>query len=296
MKTGRNILIAFILNLSFSVFEFVGGIVTGSVAIMSDAVHDAGDAMSIGISYLLERISKKQPDEKYTYGYGRYSAVGGLITTLILLVGSVTVIYKAVGRIILPGEIHYNGMILISVVGIVVNVCAALFTCEKGSLNQKAVNLHMLEDVLGWVVVLVGAVVMRFTDFAILDPLLSIGVSVFIFVNAVGNLKEILDLFLEKVPHDVDIGHIVEHVSQVAGVLDVHHIHIWSIDGQSNCATIHVVTDCDPHIIKCRVREELCAHGIGHVTIEIETEAEQCGEKRCSSESHSLPAHRHHHH
>ena len=212
MKTERNILIAFILNLSFSIFEFIGGIFTGSVAITSDAVHDIGDAVSIGISYFLEKKSKKQPDEKYTYGYARYSIIGGFITTLILLIGSVVMIYNAINRIITPTEINYNGMIVFAVVGVIVNFCAAFFTREGDSLNQKAVNLHMLEDVLGWVVVLVGAVVMRFTNFALIDPIMSIGVSLFIFIKAIKNLKDVADLFLEKTPHNNDVIEIKEHI------------------------------------------------------------------------------------
>jgi cobalt-zinc-cadmium efflux system protein len=159
MKTEKNILIAFVLNFAFSIFEFVGGIFTGSVAIISDAIHDIGDAASIGISYFLEKKSKQQPDAEYTYGYARYSVLGSLITTLILLVGSAVVIYNAIGRIIAPTEINYGGMILFAVVGVCVNFGAAFLTRDGHSLNQKAVNLHMLEDVLGWVVVLVGAVV-----------------------------------------------------------------------------------------------------------------------------------------
>ena len=250
MKAERNIFIAFILNLGFSVFEFLGGLYTGSIAIISDAVHDIADAASIGISYFLEKKSKKQPDEIYTYGYTRYSVIGSLLTTAILLFGSITVIYNAIGRIISPAQINYNGMILFAVVGVAVNFCAAFFTREGDSLNQKAVNLHMLEDVLGWAVVLVGAVVMRFTDFAIIDPILSIGVAVFIFVNAVKNLKEALDLFLEKTPHAIDVREIQEHIAQIHGVLDVHHIHIWSMDGYHNYATMHIVTNGDPHAIK----------------------------------------------
>ena len=180
MKTEKNILFAFILNLAFSIFEFFGGIFTGSIAILSDAVHDIGDATSIGIAFLLEKKSKRHPDEKYTYGYARYSLLGGVITTVILLLGSTMVVYNAVKRIINPVEIHYNGMILFAIVGVLVNFVAAFLTREGDSLNQKAVNLHMLEDVLGWAVVLVGAIVMRFTDFSLLDPILSIGVALFI--------------------------------------------------------------------------------------------------------------------
>ena len=194
MKTERNILIAFILNLAFSVFEFVGGIFTGSVAIISDAVHDIGDAASIGISFFLEKKSKKQPDERFTYGYARFSVIGSVITTLILLFGSVAVIYNAILRLIDPVEINYDGMIIFAVVGVIVNFLAALFTREGGSLNQKAVNLHMLEDVLGWVVVLVGAIVIKFTGWFIIDPILSIIVAIFVIINSVKNLMEITDL------------------------------------------------------------------------------------------------------
>ena len=296
MKTTQNILIAFILNLAFSVFETIGGVFTGSVAIVSDAVHDIGDAASIGISYFLEKKSKKQPDEAYTYGYARYSVIGSVITTLILLFGSCVVIYNAIQRILAPTPIHYNGMILFAVVGVAVNLAAALFTRDGHSLNQKAVNLHMLEDVLGWVVVLIGAVVMRFTDFVLIDPIMSIGVAVFILINAVRNLKEAIDLFLEKTPHNIHLQEIQEHITALDGVLGVHHIHIWSMDGQSNYATMHVVTNADHHHIKHAIREELREHGIGHVTLELEAEGEHCHEETCRVEVSAHSGHHHHHH
>ena len=296
MKTERNILVAFILNLAFSVFEMIGGFFTGSVAIVSDAIHDIGDAASIGISYFLERKSKKQPDETYTYGYARYSVIGSVITTLILLFGSCVVIYNAVCRIVAPTQINYNGMIIFAVVGVAVNLAAAMFTRDGHSLNQKAVNLHMLEDVLGWVVVLIGAVVMRFTDFALIDPLMSIGVAVFILVNALRNLKEAVDLFLEKTPEHLHLQEIKAHIMELDGVLDVHHIHIWSMDGQSNFATMHVVTNADHHHIKHAIREELAEHGIGHVTLELEAEGEHCHEQTCHVEPSTHSGHHHHHH
>ena len=296
MKTERNILIAFILNLFFSLFEFIGGIFTGSVAILSDAIHDIGDAASIGISYFLERKSKKQPDSNYTYGYLRYSVLGSIITTLILLFGSAAVIYNAVLRIITPAEINYNGMIIFAVFGVAVNFIAAMVTKDGGSLNQKAVNLHMLEDVLGWAVVLVGAVVMRFTDFAIIDPILSIAVAAFILINAIKNLKEILDLFLEKIPHGIEIDEIKEHLLEIQGVLDVHHIHIWSMDGQNNYATMHIVTNENSGDIKEKVRHELSEHNIGHATLEIEAEGENCHEQNCTIDLHASHHHHHHHH
>lgn len=295
MKTERNILLAFILNFAFSIFEFVGGIFTGSVAIISDAIHDIGDAASIGVAFFLEKKSKKQPDERYTYGYARYSVIGGLITTLILLVGSVLVVYNAILKIIDPTDINYDGMIIFAVVGVIVNLCAAIFTREGGSVNQRAVNLHMLEDVLGWIVVLIGAIVMRFTDFAIIDPIMSIGVALFIFINALRGLKDIFDLFLEKAPAEIDLDEIKEHLLGIDGVVDVHHIHVWSMDGQMNYATMHVVCKGDAHEIKHSVREELSEHGIVHSTLELEAEGEHCHETECHVE-HSSGGHAHHHH
>ena len=256
-RSSRNILIAFILNLSFSVFEFFGGVFTGSFAIISDAVHDIADASSIGISYFLEKKSKKRADEKYTYGYLRYSVLGGYITTVILLIGSFFMIYNAIRRIITPNEINYNGMIVFAVAGVCVNLCAAFFTRDGDSINQKAVNLHMLEDVLGWIVVLAGALIMRFTNYSLLDPIMSLGVSLFILINAVKNLREITDLFLEKIPKDIDISEVKRRITEIDGIFDVHHIHIRSLDGYNNYATMHIVADGDIPSIKAKVREEL---------------------------------------
>ncbi len=295
MKSDKNILIAFVLNLCFSVFEFIGGIFTGSVAIMSDAVHDIGDAASIGFSYFLEKKSKKQPDKSYTYGYARYSVLGGMITTFILLFGSAAVIINAVGKILNPTEINYNGMIIFGIIGVIVNFSAAYFTHGGESVNQRAVNLHMLEDILGWVVVLIGAVVMRFTDWALLDPILSIGVAIFILVNAIKNLKTVLDIFLEKTPNNISVDEIRNHICEIDRVQDAHHIHLRTLDGQNIYATMHIVTDGDPHTIKELVRKELNEHGITHSTLELEIPDEHCHDKYCHIE-HSHSHHCHHHH
>ncbi len=296
MKTEKNILIAFLLNLSFSVFEFVGGIFTGSVAIVSDAVHDLGDAAAIGISYFLEKKSKHKPDEKYTYGYARFSVVGSAISTLILLVGSVMIIYNAVLRMLEPTQINYDGMIVFAIVGVFVNFLSAFFTRDGGTLNQKAVNLHMIEDLLGWIVVLVGAIVMRFTDLTIIDPIMSVGVALFILVNAIKNLNVLFEIFLEKTPQGIDLNEMTEHLMQIDGVLGVHHVHIRSFDGYNNYATMHIVTNEDAHTIKERVREELHEHGICHATLELETEDEHCREEHCGTELRVDLHHHHHHH
>ncbi len=279
MKSERNILVAFVLNLAFSVFEFFGGIFCGSVAILSDAIHDIGDAVSIGIAYFLERKSKEKANEIYTYGYARCSVLGGLITSLVLFFSSCVVIFNAVRRMFSPIEINYNGMLIFAVVGFVVNFAAAMFTHKGHSLNEKAINLHMLEDVLGWVVVLVGAVVMRFTDIAIIDPIMSVAVSAFILTSAAKTAKKAIEMFLEKAPSGIDVNKVAESITAIAGVSDVHHIHIWSIDEKNTCATLHIVTDFAADAIKEKVRKELLHMGISHVTIELDAkkgEEEAC--------------------
>ncbi len=292
--TDKNILIAFLLNISFSIIEFFGGLFTKSISILSDAIHDFADAISIGISYFLEKKSKHKPDNKYTYGYIRYSILGALITTLILTVGSILVIIGAVNRLFNPVTLNYDGMIIISIFGIIFNFLAAYMTKEGDSLNQKSVNLHMLEDVLGWIVVFVGSILIKFTNISYIDSIMSILIACYILFHALTNLKAVLDLFLEKTPKGIDIEHLKKHLLDIDGVLDVHHIHIWSIDGVNSYATLHIVTDSkNPNIIKMKVREELLEHNIVHTTIEIETSKEKCDENECHVKLNSAS---HHHH
>lgn len=299
MKTERNILIAFILNLGFAIFELFGGLFTNSVAIMSDAIHDIGDALSIGVSYFLEKKSKKQADNKYTYGYTRYSVLGASITSAILLIGSILVIYRAIIRLVNPETVNYDGMIVFAIVGVIINSLAAYFTHDGDSMNQRAVNLHMLEDVLGWVIVLIGSIVMKFTDIVYIDSVLSIGVAFFILINSVKMLLSAVDLFLEKTPQGISVDELKHHLLEIEGIISIHDLHIWSLDGINHCATLHVVVDDHFKSTKKKVREELHEHGIAHVTIEMEIESEPCGEEMAhllKTPTHSCCGHHHHHH
>ncbi len=296
MKTKSKIFIAFILNLIFSIFEFLGGIITGSIAIMSDSIHDFGDATSIGTAFFLENLSEKKPNNKYTYGYARFSVLGAIINTLILLISSVVVIYNAILRIISPIVIDYNGMLIFAIVGLFVNIVATYFTHGGKSLNLKAVNLHMLEDVLGWLVVLIGSIIIRYTNLYIIDPILSIFVAFFVVINAVKNLIEITQIFLIKTPKNIDIDNIIKHIKEIDGVINTHHIHVWTIDGEINLATLHLVVKEYDSNIKEKVKEELSEHGISHTTIEMETETENCKEKTCEIKQLEHKCNCHHHH
>ena len=292
MKIDKNILIAFLLNFFFSIFEFVGGILTNSISIISDSLHDFADSISIAISYILEKISKKKPNNKYTYGYLRYSVLGAVITTTILFTGSIIVIFNAIKRIINPVDVNYSGMIIFALVGIIVNFIAAKVTRHGHSLNQKSVNLHMLEDVFGWIIVLIGAIVMKFTDISIIDSILSLIVALYIIIHAIKSLKEIMNIFLEKVPSNINIIELKKIILEIKEVIDVHHIHVWSMDGYNNFATMHVVVDNNINNVKEEIRHKLSHKGINHVTIEIESSKDHCDDKKCVIKN---TGHHHHH-
>lgn len=296
MKSDLKILVAFLMNFLFSIAEFIGGFFTHSVAISSDALHDLGDSLSIGISYILEKISKRPANNKYTYGFIRFSVLGSLVQTAVLFSGSVIVIYSSILRIINPVKIDYTGMIVMAVFGVVINFAAMLFTHGGKSLNQKAVSLHMLEDVLGWIVVLIGAVIMKFTDITYIDPILSIGVALFSLSHAIHIFIDAMNILLMKAPNDINSDEVIEHLKEIDGVEDVHHLHIWTFDGFAHNVTVHIVTDGDLAAIKHAVRQELAEHGITHSTIEIERSDEHCDSHDCHPDTPHHDAHHHHHH
>ena len=214
---------------------------------------------------------------------------------MVLTIGSIFVILGGINRIIVPEKINYNGMIIFAIFGVIVNFLAAYFTKEGESINQKAVNLHMLEDVMCWIIVLIGSILMKYTDISIIDSIMSIGVAIYILINAFKNFKEILDLFLEKLPKNISIEEVKKHLNNIKDVIGVHHIHIWSIDGNTNYATLHIVTEskniCE---LKGKIKDELKNLGISHTTIEIEGKEDKCNEEECNVNSIHIK-HLHHH-
>ena len=220
--------------------------------------------------------------------------MGSLITTMILLIGSAFVIYESVKRIINPVVINHDGMLLFAIFGVIVNLIAANKTKEGTSLNQKAVNLHMLEDVFGWIIVLIGSLLIKFTEITYVDPILSILVALFIMYNVIKNLKSIVDIFLEKTPDDIDIKEIKKHLQEVEGVIDIHHIHVRSIDGFNNFATLHAVIEKYDQTIKVELKKELREHNIMHSTIELELKDEKCAETKCKIDNVKTESHHHH--
>ena len=268
MKSTHTLGTAFFLNAAFSLVELAGGIVTGSTAILADAVHDFGDALSIGLSCWFEKRSKHQADEQYTLGYARYTVLGGVLSALMLFFGSVAMIVHAIGRLQNPVELQYSGMMAVAIIGVFVNGAAAWRTHRGQTLNEKAVFWHLLEDVLGWLVVLIGAAVMCVTDWAWLDPLLSIGVATFVAIHAVGHLKEGTAIFLEKAPPDIHTGELLAQIETVDGIRCVEALYVWSLDGVEHCAAVHLHTDDEAEAVKAQVRAVLESYGIVKHTIE----------------------------
>ncbi|MFT5821209.1 MAG: cobalt-zinc-cadmium efflux system protein [Crocinitomix sp.] len=278
----KNIKVAFFINLIFTVIEIIGGIYTNSIAIISDAVHDLGDSLSLGTAWYLQNKSEQKPDKKYSFGYRRFSLLGALINSLVLLAGSIYVIYEAVGRFIEPEHADPTGMLIFAIVGITVNGFAAWKLSKGKSMNEKVISWHLLEDVLGWVAILIVAIVLQFKEILYLDPALSILITLYILWNSLKRLKETLFLFLQGSPTEIDNEKIEAEISAINGVASLHHTHIWSLDGEHHVFTSHVKLEKIAHIdriieIKEQIKAVLNNYPFEHYTIETEMENEDCG-------------------
>ena len=276
-----NISVAFYLNAVFVVIEVVGGLLTNSIAILSDALHDFGDCLSLAVAWALQRKSRQGRDAHYSYGYKRFSLLGSIFLSGILFVSSLYVIYQSVGRILSPQEVSAQGMLWLAVVGIVVNGSAALRVKKGHSLNERSVYLHIMEDVLGWLAVLVVSVVMLFVELPVLDPLLSVAISLWVLSNVYRNLRSVFAVLLQAVPEGVELTDVSAAIVALPEVDAVHDLHVWSMDGETHVASVHVVATTDNrHALKQQIRELCHDYHIEHIIIEFEQPGEPCG-NRC---------------
>lgn len=279
--TIGNIRIAFFLNLAFTLFEIFGGIWTNSVAILSDAIHDLGDSFSLGLAWYLERVSNKERDQRYSYGYRRFSLLAALINTIIIITGSLIILSEAIPRLFNPVQPNAKGMAVFAVVGILVNGIAALRFRDSHSLNARVVMWHLLEDVLGWVAVLVVSITLYFFDVPILDPLLSILITSYVLYNVIRNLRKTLALFLQAVPDNVDLDKIEQRLLTIEHVCSTHHTHVWSLDGEQHVLTTHVVVEDgtsyeEVMCVKQEINDLSEQFNLVHTTVEIEYGDEIC--------------------
>lgn len=277
---SKNIKFAFFLNLSFTIIEIVGGLLTNSLAILSDALHDLGDSLSIGLSWYFQNVSEKGRDKKYSYGYKRFSLLGAIINAIVLLTGSAFILTKAIPGLLNPNETDAKGMLILAVFGVIVNGAAVLKLRKGNSINEEVISIHLLEDVLGWLAVLIGSLIMMFYDLPWIDPLLSLLIALFIIFNVVKSLRKSFSIILQATPQGIDVEEIERQILSLPEITDVHDCHIWTMDGAYNVLSVHLKLDKDYSLyelsgIKKKVKE-LLINEIQHVTIEFEGSKEDC--------------------
>lgn len=274
-NVSKNIAVAFFLNFSFSIFELIGGLFTNSIAILSDALHDFGDSISLGIAWYLEKVSKRSRTNKYSYGFKRFSLLGAIINSLVLLVGSVIVIYESIERMIRPQEVHAEGMLWLAIIGVAVNGFVFLRGRGTKSLNERTVTLHFLEDTLGWIAVLIASIVMMFVEIPRLDSILSVCIALFILYNVFRNLNASVRVILQEVPSTVDMPKVLEEISALDHVEEAGDLHIWSLDSEYHIASVLITVDdsirtvYDSYNIVIEVKKVFAEYAIEHSTIEI---------------------------
>jgi cobalt-zinc-cadmium efflux system protein len=282
---GRELLIAFFLNLGLAIFELVGAYFSNSLAIFSDALHDVGDSFSLGMAYLFERYSFKNPDSKYTYGYRRFSLLGALINATVLLGGGLWVIVEAVERFKNPQEVKPEIMLMFAIVGVIVNSISAWRVSKQGGLNNRLVMVHLMEDVFGWVAVLIGSLIMMVKPIPELDAILSIGISLFVIWNVLKVGRRLFGIFMQQVPEGLSIDAIRKKVEALPGVIGTHAVQGWTMDGESHSLTLHVTVAHDSRFeelmqLKLKIKDLFNHHHILHSAVEFESEKEHCHSHR----------------
>ncbi|MGA2363123.1 MAG: cation diffusion facilitator family transporter [Candidatus Aminicenantales bacterium] len=280
-SSPKRILAAFFLNAGFTLVEIAGGLLTNSTAILADAVHDLGDSFALAQAWYFERLAGRRGEGAYTYGYRRFSLLGGLITTIFMLASSLFVLARAVPRLTRPDHADARGMAALAVVGIAANALAMRRLGKETGFSARTVALHLLEDVLGWVAVLVVAVVLLFRHVPILDPLLAILITLYVLGRAFRNLGSVVPIFLEAAPKGTDLDAISAAIGKIDHVRNVHHVHVWSLDGEHNVLSAHLVVDRDLapeeyRRLKDDVRRVVGGLGLFHSTVEIELPEEAC--------------------
>ena len=272
MSSKTSIWLAFFLNLSYAIVEFIAGGIFGSSAVLADSVHDLGDAIAIGISALLETISNREEDRQYTLGYKRFSLLGAMLTAVILMIGSVLVILENVTKIVHPQPVNETGILWLGIIAVVINVLASLVVRKGKTKNESILSLHFLEDTLGWLAVILMAIILRFTDWYILDPLLSLLISIFILTKAVPRFWSALKIFLDAVPEGVETSDLEKDIEALANVKSVNQLNLWTMDGLEKNAIVHVCLEEIEHIEYCKesIRNLLKDYGFQNVTVEVD--------------------------
>ncbi|NOR37203.1 MAG: cation diffusion facilitator family transporter [Woeseiaceae bacterium] len=275
----RRVIIALVLTGTFMVVEVVGGILSGSLALLADAGHMLTDTMALALAAVAFQVSKRPADTTLTYGYQRFQILAAFVNGLSLLFIVGWILYEAVNRFIAPQEVMGEMMLIVAVAGLVVNIISftVLHGGDKDNLNIRGAALHVAGDLLGSVAAIVAAVVIIYTGWMQIDPILSIAVAILILKSAWVLVKRSAHVLLEGAPEWLDIDTMREHlIGKVPEVASIHHVHVWGLTPQDLMLTMHLCVSTQPENptdiirrVKVQLREE---YGIGHSTIEIEVD------------------------
>lgn len=270
---GRNILSAFFINLTFTVISLIGGWLTNSMAIISDSIHDLGCTLSIALAWVFERIAGHTPTPRFTFGYRRFTLLGAFVNAFILLGGASIVLYESFGRMASPEEVNAEGMLWFALLAILCKGLAVWRTWKGASVNQRMVSLHLLGDCLGWVAVLLASIVMMFVEIPLLDPILSVCISLYILYNVVRNLIVAFRIVLEGVPVTIDYLTLKAEMKALEGVYEIEALRVWSMDNVHHAATVALTTTLttleEVEAMKSSLRQLLIQHSIELSVIEV---------------------------
>ncbi len=267
------------LNAAFVIVEFVLGFISGSLGLVSDAGHNLGDTASLILALFALTLASKAPTSNYTYGLSKGTILVSLVNAVILMVAVVLIIIECIEKFANPQPVNGNFIIIVAAVGVIINgVTAWLFVKDKDKdLNVKGAYLHMAMDALVSVGVVVSGVLIKFTGWYIIDPIIGLIVAVIIVVSTWDLLKDSLRLVLDGVPEGIDVEQIKSAIQEIEGVEDCHHLHIWALSTTQNAMTAHIVVKegADPEKVKHNIKQKLESYNINHATIE--TESKHCG-------------------
>jgi cobalt-zinc-cadmium efflux system protein len=288
------VLIAAVLTAGFMVAEAVGGVLTGSLALLADAGHMLTDSVSLVLAWYAFHLATRAATARMTYGFDRVKTLVAYTNGLTVFVIALWIVYEAWQRLNEPSPVLGGPMLVVALIGLAVNI-AAFFVLHGGdreSLNMRGAILHVVGDLLGSVAALVAALVILTTGWYLIDPILSVLVALILFRSAWSLVREAGHLLLEGVPASLDRDGIASDVAaHVAGVREIHHMHVWSLDGLKNMATLHACLDegTDAHAAVSAIKQRLAvSHGISHATVEPEY-------GHCADDHHEHDGHGHHH-
>ena len=273
------------LNLIFVIAEFTAGYISRSVGLMSDAGHNLSDVASMALALMACILATRHATGKYTYGYKKSTILVSVANAIILIAAVGVIIFESIEKIVRPVEVEGEWIIIVAGIGVIINGFTTwLFNRDKGrDLNIKATYMHMLADTLVSIGVIVSGVIIKFTGWNIIDPIIGLVIAAIILYSTWDILKDSIRLALDGTPEQFDVENIERQMEAEAGVEEVHHIHIWAISTTEYALTAHVViSDIDNmHLIKERLKALLVSIGIAHSTLEFEDKAHHCNDESC---------------